>query len=534
MQVLYVVALEVIASDPTEDVGQACLDHLARWLVGPDDGPAGSEFLRSDGEQELSPGARGNRRVASWSYIPGEGGWAVRVEVRDQPQKDSDPVFVTRVTVGQAADGVRVRVSLARESSGTGLTPPAPAQVHQPQYVDSLVRDHRLVVSVNGQPQNRQYDQVRTPQQVAVLADALAHENRLPVVLLHIRTQQAHDAVRYATPRLVGMAAVVTLDLNASRLLNRLDQRLEIPYQGGLLVWPSPSAPPTLISPHILNADGHQELRAQLMSRIAPISVLARGTDEVWRSAQLGERARQARAAAAKTTAAVESGDDAEQIAALREELEQAQRGEQEALDAFYRADDEQKAVATDLSTIRAKYEQLEAENEQLKVVLQWMPPADFVPTLENVPEGLLSADVESLQRITAHLEQAADGRIEFTEDSFAAWKKVGGYPTPEEMRKALVTLTAVAKELYDPERDPAGMGYPDDWIKQHHGLNVSLQDGNLPKSWAQYDWDGRKLNATPHVKVNDGVPPGACGRIYFAFDGHSKKLVVVHVGLHA
>lgn len=153
-------------------------------------------------------------------------------------------VFVTRVTVGHSERGATVRVSMAREVTSSGLTPSGAVQVLQPGLLPKLVEDARLDVRVAGQAQDGRYLQVRLPEQVELLAESLASENRLPVLLVHTRTVEAQAAARRAAGRLIGLVRVVTLDYRSVQRLRELQPALIVPYARALLVWADMGAPP--------------------------------------------------------------------------------------------------------------------------------------------------------------------------------------------------------------------------------------------------------------------------------------------------
>ena len=77
-------------------------------------------------------------------------------------------------------------------------------------------------------------------------------------------------------------------------------------------------------------------------------------------------------------------------------------------------------------------------------------------------------------------------------------------------------------------------MGHVDEWFKTGFGLNVSTADDTIEKSKAlrYFDFEGKRRDQTPHVKVRDAVKPNEVGRIHFAFDKVGSRLIVNHVAL--
>jgi len=533
MQVLYVTTFDVesAAASPDAqsthaDAADVCLELLGKWLGGTAGLPVDASQLRSDGDCALPP-AYGKRRTAEWTHTGSENVWATRLERRDIDDGTSE-AFITRITVGKSPHGVDIRISLARELTGANLTPTAPAELHQPSFVANLVGDRRLVVRADRQRQDGRYLQVRSPNEVAELAASLDSTSRLPILLLHTRTLEAIRAARHAAGKLVGLVRVVTLDLNATRYLHRLLPNVDVPYQGGLLVWPGQDAQPTTVESGLVNSQLKDDLRLYLMTRIAPLSVLTRGDDWLYRRARQEDRSLRARAAAERSAAAARSGSTREEIEALKDERDQALRRAEEAEDAFAEADDQAKALAGEVANLRAKVEQLE-------VAFLYSAPGELSqtePSFDDVPPAPTPGDAETLRILAEHLERAAEGRIVFTTNAYAAWRKADQYPTADEMRDSLIKLAKVARDLYDGQ--DRAMDHVAKWVRENYDLKISLQDDGLSKKWGTFQWEGRSLDRTPHVKVNDGVPPYACGRIYFAFDATNKQIVVDHIGLHA
>ncbi|NTW41967.1 MAG: hypothetical protein HGA44_19160, partial [Cellulomonadaceae bacterium] len=226
------------------------------------------------------------------------------------------------MTLGQSGDDVSIRLSMAHEVDSPGLTPPQPPELHQPGLVASLVRDERLKVAVDGLPQDGRYWQVRSPGEVRILADTLKRGARLPILLLHTRTLEARDSAWVAANKLIGLMTVVTLDYKAARNLHLLSPTIDVPYEGGLLVWADISAPAGFVDPALVGNPDRDALRANLMDRVAPISVLTRGSDELYRRARQAAQEMSTRRAAERTSLALASGQVEDQLAAMRAELE--------------------------------------------------------------------------------------------------------------------------------------------------------------------------------------------------------------------
>lgn len=528
MQVLYVAGFDIApAKDAPEgtDAAQVALDLLGWWIGGRTDPPVPAGDLLEDGERELALAHGAQRRTATWEHVDGEDTWATRVERRDIGADGSQ--FVTRVTVGDGPAGTSVRVSMARESASAGLTPAPLPDLRQPVIVGTLAQDQRLEVRVAGQVQDGRYEQVRSPAQVELLAQALGQTSRLPVLLLHTRTLEARAGAQKVASRLIGLVQVVTLDYRAARALHEHLPQLEVPYAGGLLVWADMAAPPAVISAAQANHGDPDVLRAMLMARIAPLSVLTRGVDEAYRRARLQAQAHQTAEAAERTAAAEGSGDAEAALAALRSELEVTKNELAWVYDECAKAENLAAERSGEVAVLRAKVEQLTIAAAYLPVTAS---TDGEVETFDNAPK-LVVGDTASLEDLTQHLERVSKGRIVFTPNAVAAWRKADRYSTPEEMRASLVKLAQVAHDVIGGHAEPRG--HFDTWVRENYDLKISMQDDEMPRKFRTFTWEDASYDRTPHVKVNDWVDPHECGRIYFTIDSENDRYIVDHVGLH-
>ena len=356
---------------------------------------------------------------------------------------------------------------------------------------------------------------------------ALRQPRRLPILLLHTRTLEALAGAQKVASRLIGLVQVVTLDYRASRSLNERMPQLEVPYSGGLLVWADVAAPPAVISSVQANDSDPEGLRAVLMARIAPLSVLTRGVDDAYRRARLDAQSRQTIEAAQRTAHAEVTGDAAAQLVALRDELEVAKHELSQVYEEWNKAemlaDERSKQVAV-----------LSAQLEQLTFAQLYRPfsaeGGDEVETFDNAPK-LVVGDAGSLENLSQHLERVSKGRIVFTPNVVAAWRKADRYGTPDEMHAGLVKLAHLAHDVVGGHAEPRG--HFDNWVRENYDLKISMQADDMPKKFRSFTWEDRSYDRTPHVKVNDGVPSDQCGRIYFAVDNANERYIVDHVGLH-
>lgn len=530
MQVLYVVEFDVRPRGSGVDLYATALDSVASWLSFAAGHTVNPSELEASGCLALKPNRSGAPRTAIWDVIGAEDPRVIRVEIRDENQ-ESGSVFVTRLTLGQVNRETTVRVSMARESSPTWLSPTPPADLRQPGVIRSLLDGNQIVLAISGQVQDGRYIQVRTDAEVGTLADAIRTPSRLPILLIHTRTVPALAAAREAAGKLVGLVRVVTLDYRASRALDAELPGYAPPFAGARLVWSDPFAPTVAFDELEVNSESSDMLRAHLMRLLAPASVLARGLDRAYREARRAEVADRDRDARARTVHALAEGDSNAQIEALQDELASARASAHEWEQLA--TDEENRAASFKSAAERVPI--LEAENEQLKIALQASIVPDGAVAVEYDPWSTLpelnTGDVSSAKNLFLHLQDAGSGHIVFTDRAVASWKK-SKYPFPEEMAESLCKLARVAVKLYD----GIDRTYPhlDTWMRDEFDLKVALQDDTIEKSsrLRDFDYGGVIYNRTPHVKVRDHAAPSQVGRIHFALDRENRRIIVDHVGL--
>lgn len=526
MQILYVTDFVIEATEGTDSEGalEATLAVLGAW-VGDDSASIDAAEFFDDGRRELRVTHGALRKHAEWSHLSSGDDWVTRLDVVTVNGDGSH--FTARVSVGVLEGELRLRLGLAREVEAAGLSPVSEPTVLQPRLLLDLVEHSNLRVTSDGQIVDGKFLQARGPDAAALVADVLQAHSRLPVLLVHSRTREAHETVRRAAAGLVGLVRVVTVDLPTARQLLAHESRARVPYAGGLLVWSDIAVPATAVGEDIVNSPDSDALRATVVRQVAPLSVLTRGSDEVYRTVREAGRLLRADLAAARTAEAVESGNLSAIAEALRQERDELRSDLSDAMEAWGEADARARSLAKEAARWKATAEQLEiAQRYSGAAVID----ESEGPTFENAPK-LMTGDTESLNALIRHLEDAAEGRITFTETVGASWKKADRYPTPDVMRTSMIKLAQVARDLNDgTER---AIGHVDTWVRENYNLKISLQDDQMPKRFRTFVHDGKKYDRTPHVKVNDGVPPHECGRIYFAFDSEGDRLIVDHVGLH-
>lgn len=533
MQVLYVVEFQLRQNSEAIDAYAATLSSIASWLTFAAETDVGPSSLETSGLLEMSPNMSGAPRTAVWEVVGTEEAEATRVEIRDEDQS-SDAAFVTRLTLGKIAATTTVRVSMARETSPTWLSPAPPADLRQPGAIRSLIDNENVELVISGQLQDGRYLQVRGDAEVDTLAAAIRSRSRLPILLVHTRTLPALAAARIAAAKLVGLVRVVTLDYRASRGLEMMLPGYAPPRAGARLVWSDASAPTVTFDESQLNAEDSDALRARLMRLLAPVSVLSRGLDRAYREARRAEIVQKDREARAQTEHALAAGNASTQVEALQNELAYARESTEE----WQQLATAEEQRANRFHAEAEKVPALEARIEQLMVALRGLPgTTDGGPPSEEEDEAwttlpeLATGDVASAENLFLHLEDAASGRIIFTERAPVSWKK-SKYPFSAEMTDCLVKLARVATVLYDETE----RSYPhlDTWIREEFDLKIALQDDTIEKNsrLRDFDHDGKTYNRSPHVKVRDYTAPSQVGRIHFALDYENRRMIVDHVGL--
>jgi hypothetical protein len=445
-----------------------------------------------------------------------------------QQTLDSGVELTTRVTVSEVAGRVSFRVGISREYLGGALTPVRSTSVFQPGIVGSVTRDESLRLSIGGQHVDERFQMVRDVDEVGALVAALKSPSRLPILLVHSRSTEIRDAAFVAASKLIGLARVVTLTYSTREALQAAIPGLQIAFGGARLVWSDLAAPGIDVTAAQVEAAADREvLRNRLMPRLAPVAALTRGVDEGWRRA----RQKVQRAARADADARVRLAQEAADIGAERDAL----LAQVAILDAdLNEAQELAESYAHDVEALKARAdtaEDLQAQADYWKG--QYLAQYEPVEEAETDPWEKILPLVESSDPTDSFLglTDASDSRIVFTEAAGRSWKKIA-YPDPTDMTEALIALARAAQKLYCD--DPGPIGHIDDWFKQNFGLNVSTADHTIEKnkSLRYFDFDGKRRDQVPHVKVRDAVKPNEVGRIHFAFDKDGRRLIVNHVAL--
>lgn len=529
VHLLYVVDFDVEPASPELSAFDSLVGHVAAWLSrGSTVSVRGAE-LGVSGSVVLPPAGSGSpadvERTAAWEVLAAAEVRALRVSV--QHPLESGVELTTRVTVSEISGRTAFRVGMSREFLRGALTPVRDTPVFQPGVVRAATMDEDLVLRIGGQRIDERFAMVRSSEEARALVAALREPARLPVLLVHLRTLAGRDAAFVASRKLIGLVRVVTLNYATREVVEAAIPDLVVPFGGAQLVWSDVGAPGVSVSSVQVEKAGREVLRDALMPRLAPVSALARGTDEGWRQAR---RAAQ-RAARVDADERLRSAQEAADVGAQREALEEkvelleAELADTQVLAEAYSAE------ADDLRTLARSAEDLQAQVEYWRgqYLAQYDPEDDVdLDPWEQIPDLVAATDpTDTFLALT----DASESRIVFTEAAERSWKKIS-YPHPDDMTAALTALARAAHRLYS--EDAGAMGHVDEWFKTGFGLNVSTADDTIEKNKAMryFDFEDKRRDQTPHVKVRDAVKPNEVGRIHFAFDKDGCRLIVNHVAL--
>ncbi|MBB2903533.1 hypothetical protein FHR75_004375 [Kineococcus radiotolerans] len=519
VQVQYVVDFVVrsTADSTSADAHAAVLRHVQEWLEFAHDGVPDLEALPADGERLLtrrdlgdgmaSLSGDGPRRL-SWHHVGPPTAAARRIDLR-VPVRGVPATHVTGVTLAfdRGTDVATVRVVTGREAHGGWIAPTPQSFLRRPAVVRRIVEDPDLVVTAYGRRVDGRRDDITTPAAGAVLVDALRRVDRLPVLLVAPTHRSQLDVVDAAAAELPGLANVIRLSTRGAVDAVSRGIDLEVPLGGARLVWPHLEA---LIHPRYDDGslDPQSDLVADVLSTIAPLSVVSRGIDVPFRTAERAGRALAALARQQEVEAAVARGDEHAEVAALRRQLDEARAEIDQWVEEAHRLED-------DVSSLTMAFGQV--GRRPAPVPVDWhdapaLTPDDAEPLLE-------------------FLEQRSRGHLRFTATAARTWRK-SGYLHPAQMRSALLTLGQASVEFA--EQQGTITARLTDWFRDGFGLDVATTDLALTQSGrASFEFEGARLNGVPHVKLGDAKRWSECGRIYFAYQSDPARFVVHHVGLH-
>lgn len=529
MQVLYAVDFEVGGSMAPAERQEALRQHIARWLSNGSSREIEAQELSAPGAVRLPPRTTGGThsvmREASWEVIEAGGSQALRLSVTQEVGADVE--LTTRVTVATVKQVTRFRVGMSREHRGGYLSPVRDTPIYQPGVVGSVVRDDRLDVLISNQRVDGSYLPIRTTGDAALLIESLRRSQRLPLVLIHLRSPESWNLARVLSAKLVGLARVITLNHVTSRQIFESVPAVNVPFGGAMLVWSDLEARGLSFTGEEIVALGSEEVRARLMSRLAAISALARGIDGGWRSARTEAQVEARLAAEERVRIATESDDRSGEIIALRSQVEEL-KDDLLVLQAMAEESEERRIEAESLaSSAEDATRNSDYWREQYEGLAKGAMVEDVIDVWECIPALVSHSDPAETFRA---LEDAAQDRIVFTEVAARSWKNIS-YPDAEDMTAKLTLFAKAVVDLYGP--DTGTIGHLDDWFAQR-GLKVAMSDQAISRSpkLRTFQFEGREYSQIPHVKVRDGVKPNEVGRIHFDLDKQNQRIVVNHVAV--
>ncbi|UJV39750.1 hypothetical protein [Streptomyces sp. AMCC400023] len=528
MQALYAVSFDVQSAQEPGHIHGRLRRHLADWLGdrGRIQAPTEAE-LGQAGRAVLTGKAPGyGDRTVSWEVAGDERTRALRVTIR-QPLPDGAAQFVTRVTVHESEEGGGgLRVVMGREIPDGWIAPVQDPRLMRPNILRAVLADSELDVRVLGQVATGRYERIREQGHAAVLSESLAMSTRLPILMVHPRDDAGWAMAAEASGQLAGLAQVVTLNYVTAQAIRRVHAQVAVPSGGARLVWPNLA----LEHPAYSREEVSQAscVASKLMPSLAQLSVIARGSDTAWETARQATYRAAARRSAAQLSRAQATGDKVAEVEALTArtlQLEEDAKFWEDTAQGFM--DERDKA-----QTEAAAAEGLRLERDEWRKLYLDLSKGAITGAVESDPWSEIPVlDTDATATFEA-LTRTSENHIVFTPNAVRVWKACR-YPEPQEMTDQLVTLAQAAIDLYTTQSGK--MPRMDQWFYDNHGLKFANSDEKLSKNKAlrYFEFDDKRRDGLPHIKVRDAVKPNEVGRIYFAFDSGAKRLIVNHVGLH-
>lgn len=528
MQALYAVSFDIRSTQDPAGTYDRLRGHLADWLrvSGGSQAPTATD-LEHAGRAVLAEKAPGHgARTVTWTVAGDEHIHALRATIH-QPLPDGGAQFVTRVTVSESGDGLGgLRVVMGREIPNGWIAPVRDPLLNRPNLLRAVLTDSDLDVRVLGQRATGRYERIRDGEQAAILTESLATSTRLPILLVHPRDDAGWGMAARASGQLAGLAQVVTLNYATAQAVQRVHAQVAVPSGGARLVWPNLSLEHPAYSREEVSQDDF--VRGRLMPSLAQLSVIARGSDTAWETARQASHRAAARRAAEQLARAQATGDKTVQLDTLMARVAELEQEVKDWVDEAQTATEERDKAQTDAAAAEGlRLERDEWKKLYLDVSKGGTEAAVALDPWREVP--VLAAEAgTTFEAIT----RVSEERIVFTSNAARVWKSCR-YPHQQEMTDQLVTLAQAAIDLYSgrSQKKPR----MSEWFYDQHGLRFANSDEKLSKNKGlrYFEFDGKRRDGLPHIKVRDAVSPNEVGRIYFAFDHEAKRLIVNHVGLH-
>jgi len=406
---------------------------------------------------------------------------------------DGDPRTEWRLRVELSGDqaGSRFALHIGRQAIDQFLAPRAEFKLYPPRIVRQLVEGYecyagpsRLTVS------EREITSAGTDD---FMVQELAAESRVAPILMLADERPSVD--RLST--LAGLCAIVRVTrLSWERLRDRFGYSGVPPWEGARLYWPGfPDAP--VWHPWFRRSDvrvaSFAERPFAMLSRLSAVRIPEDPIVAEFRRNELRELERQIR-----------------------------ERGREIDHDFYLAYIDE---IERDKRALDDEVSRLSAVIEQKQVQLEYQALNPPTPQESDSEEPDAPTTWKDAHARFGELESDA---LRFTDDVRPSLLKCT-YPDVTRMWTQLMSLKSLA-EAYRQSRGSLG-GRLGDVSMETYGIELALTDKGLGKQRRKFE--GKELDFTPHVKVDDVKIPKECGRIYFAIDKENARLVVDHVGLH-
>lgn len=507
MQRLYVVGFNVAVTEPAgaEHAFDLLIEHFAPHLGT--DGLAVQDLLPAPGAATVSVRHLGRPdKQLSWTPVAaGVGVRALRLAIDDDLPDGGR--FTCELTAAESEGDTSFRVVMGRSTSGR-ITPARIEKLKPPAALRSILGDSSLTCDYRGEVLTNTVSQSLADQVPAVLARLNDPARRFPILVVSAMHPKGPSATlaRKAAVRLAGLCHVVAIHgWLALDSFNRAMQANALPRAGARLYWPYLDLRAPWWSANTLASD-HDDLLGQMMRLLAPLSVVARGRDQVWDAVRAKERS---------SRSADMSASETDRISALQQEVEEERAFSAEVTALNEELEDKNARLEVDVANLQARL------NAATRTA--WEEPESDLSSSEAVSSPDFTAD-------WARWELESGGALVFTENAKKQWSKCA-YPKPEQMREALDALALLA----DAWREANGNVGKDltSWMAEEVGLTLSLHDNPLRTAGKHlFGFEGVTWDRTPHIKVADHTSPNQVGRIYFAIDNTGRRWVVDHVGL--
>jgi hypothetical protein len=484
MQNVYATALDIT---PTDEAGFATVASKAlAWATRT---PEGSLDPLTSGDF-----SGGEARTTSWTVL-GEatgGPQAIRITLEHPDGRHRGITWRASLDIVGNGGCIRVTVRLLRGSTDVFVAPAPITDLRAPGIVGTLLRqfDCRL----GGLPVTGEAQLLYAGDVDEFIDKVIAsNERRLPVVVLSRPPGASglqENANRIAA-RLAGIAHVAALSgwLADQRAFDRLQPDQWVPHGGVRIFWPG-FGDGKLRNPFWTRARLQQmdspieDIAFSLISRTASVGV---PEDPIVRNLR--------RQQFAPSDDGLIPFSEVEMLLKENDELRE----------------DKARLIA-----------ELQTAHENLQSI------QNATATEESSPAELSSAPT-TWDEFADLLPSRAHPGIVFT-DRCVAGVRGCEYRDVTRMWEFVESLSAAAEDFYLLEGQIGKrLG---EWLHTEYGLEYAHHDDSLRrKSKAEFEFEGRTLDRSEHIKVDDNKKPNECGRIYFAQD--QARFIVDHIGLH-